>query len=263
VSGVAFLGEEERAQVLVEWNDTAAALPRATLHDLIAARVERSPDAPALTFEGRTLSRAELDARAGRLARRLRALGAGPETRVAVCLERSVGMVVALLGVLKAGAAYVPVDPEYPAERIAYMLEDARAAVLLTDEARLAGLPLHGARVLCMDGAGEAHAPEGASAPGGGSAPEAEAWPESLAYVIYTSGSTGRPKGAMNAHSGIVNRLLWMQEEYGLTRRTWCSRRRRSASTSPCGSSSGRCSPGRAWCWRSRRGTATRRTCPS
>ncbi len=211
IAEIDLLGPAARERILVDWNDTAVAYPPASLHGLIAAQAARTPASVAVVFEDETLTYAELDARAGCLARRLRALGVGPETRVAVCLERSVEMVVALLGVLKAGAAYVPVDPEYPAERIAYMLEDARAAVLLTDEARLSELPLHGARVLCMDGAEEAHSLDGASAP------EAEAWPESLAYVIYTSGSTGRPKGAMNAHSGIVNRLLWMQEEYGLT----------------------------------------------
>ncbi|WP_147093189.1 AMP-binding protein, partial [Myxococcus virescens] len=132
------------------------------------------------------------------------------ESLVGVCLERSVDMVVALLGVLKAGAAYVPVDPAYPKERLGWMLEDTGASVLLTHEKWKSVLPPSAARVVCLDSA----AGEVAKQPV--TKPAVRVGPESLAYVIFTSGSTGRPKGAMNAHGGVVNRLKWMQEEYGL-----------------------------------------------
>ena len=173
--------------------------------------MSRTPGAEAVRFEDSALTYAQLDARANQLARHLRSLGVGPETRVGVCLERSLELVVALLGVLKAGGAYVPLDPAYPRERLAWMLEDSAAPVLLTQRRLFDVLPPHSARVLCLDADWDAVAREEASR----LAPLAGA--DSLAYVIFTSGSTGRPKGAMNAHAGIVNRLLWMQEEYRLT----------------------------------------------
>jgi amino acid adenylation domain-containing protein len=138
-------------------------------------------------------------------------MGVGPDTLVGVAMERSLEMVIALYGVLKAGGAYVPIDPEYPQERVAFMLQDANVAVLLT-QARLAGLlPSHKGRVVCVDGEWEQIARQDATNPGW------EMEPSHLAYMIYTSGSTGRPKGAMNTHRGICNRLLWMQDQYGLT----------------------------------------------
>ncbi|HEX2077187.1 MAG TPA: amino acid adenylation domain-containing protein, partial [Longimicrobium sp.] len=200
--------DEERALLVGGWNATDAAYEgAATLHGLVEAQVDRTPDAPAVRFEGEEVSYRELDRRANRLANRLRALGAGPETRVAVCMERSVEMVAALLGVLKAGAAYVPLDPGYPADRLAYMLEDCGAPVLLAQR-RLAGsLPPASAAVVWADDAGEG---EDDARPG------TDVHADGLAYVIYTSGSSGRPKGAMVHHAGIRNRLLWMQSAYGL-----------------------------------------------
>ncbi|HEX2189199.1 MAG TPA: amino acid adenylation domain-containing protein [Longimicrobiaceae bacterium] len=190
---VTFLTGEERAQ-LAAWNDTAVALDGAdaTLHGLFEAQAARTPHAVALACEGRTLTYAELDARAALLAAELRGRGVGPEVRVGVRLERSPELVVALLGVLKAGGAYVPLDPDYPAERLEYMAADSGAALVLD------GTPLP-----------PAPSPAGGEGLGRG--------PSTLAYVIYTSGSTGRPKGAMNEHRGVVNRLLWMQRRYGLT----------------------------------------------
>ncbi|HEX7243606.1 MAG TPA: amino acid adenylation domain-containing protein, partial [Longimicrobiaceae bacterium] len=213
VGELPLLGVEERARVVEGWNATDVAFPAAAvpLHRLVEAQAARTPEAVAVVFEEEALTYGELDARAGRLAVRLRGLGVGAETRVAVCAERSTELVVALLGVLKAGAAYVPVDPEYPAERVAYMLDDSAAPVLLT-QGRLCGrLPEFAGEVVLLDG-GEV----GAAEPTSTALPAESA--ETLAYVIYTSGSTGRPKGAMNTHRGIVNRLLWMQAEYGLTR---------------------------------------------
>ncbi|HSF39081.1 MAG TPA: condensation domain-containing protein, partial [Thermoanaerobaculia bacterium] len=182
--------EEEQ---LREWNATGAAYPvEPCLHELIAVRADR-----------------ELVSAARRLALRLRELGVGPEVPVGVCAERSPEMVVALLAVLEAGGAYLPLDPDYPADRLAFMLADSAVPVVLAQERLLDRLPEHGARVVPLDGA---------ASPGPEAGPIASGVrPENLAYVIYTSGSTGRPKGTMNTHRGIVNRLLWMQEEYGLT----------------------------------------------
>ncbi len=199
-------GEERQ---ILEWNDTAVSYGTdACLHELIEAQVERGPDRVAVVFEGESLTYHELNAAANRLAHRLIGMGVGPEVPVGVFAERSLEMVVGLLAVLKAGGAYLPVDPDYPEDRVAYMLADAAVPVLLTQEhlaGRLAGIS---ARVLLLgeeDGAGEEANPASGVEAG------------HLAYVIYTSGSTGRPKGAMNTHRGIVNRLLWMQQEYGLT----------------------------------------------
>ncbi|HEX2201856.1 MAG TPA: amino acid adenylation domain-containing protein [Longimicrobium sp.] len=193
------------------WNATERAYPGAEcIHETIARRAAATPDAVAVVFEGERVSYAELDRRANRLANHLRGLGVGPETRVGVCAERSVELVVALLGTLKAGGAYVPLDPGYPRDRLAYMLADSRPAVLLTQAHLADRIPPHGARTVRLDADGAAIAAES------GAAPETGVGLDHLAYVIYTSGSTGRPKGAENAHRGIRNRLLWMQEAFGL-----------------------------------------------
>ncbi|HTG36439.1 MAG TPA: non-ribosomal peptide synthase/polyketide synthase [Thermoanaerobaculia bacterium] len=197
-----------------EWSATAVRYDGADLllHEIIAARVASQPDAVAVVFGQESLTYGELDARAGRLARRLRRMGVGPEVLVGVCAERSLEMVVALLAVLKAGGGYVPLDPSYPADRLAYMLEDSRVPVLLAQTAVLDRLPAPEARVVLLDGKGageEDGAPEEQE-------PAAAVTPGNVAYMIYTSGSTGRPKGAMNTHRAIVNRLLWMQDALGL-----------------------------------------------
>ncbi len=219
-------------QQLREWNDTAAAPPRhLCLHQLIEQQARRTPAAVAVVDgEGGSLTYAALDAAANRLARRLRHLGAGAETVVAVCAERSVALVVGLLAILKAGAAYLPLDPDYPAERLRFMRQDAGAPLLLTERrvaARL-GEPLPPPAAASasasagtvwlddLDSDSEPWAPgkDQAGRPDGGLGATAAA--DNLAYVIYTSGSTGRPKGTMNSHRGIVNRLLWMQQRYRL-----------------------------------------------
>ncbi|HEX6038128.1 amino acid adenylation domain-containing protein, partial [Longimicrobium sp.] len=212
VSRLALLPADEAAEVLGAYNATDADYADAekTVHALFETQAARTPDAVAVVFGAESVTYAALDARANRLANRLRALGVGPEARVGVCLERSVEMVVSLLAVLKAGGAYVPVDPSYPADRIAYMLEDSAVRVLLTESRLVADLPSHGAQVVAVD-ADASLADEPAQAP------SVDVSIDALAYAIYTSGSTGRPKGALNAHRGVVNRLLWMQAEYGLT----------------------------------------------
>jgi len=211
VSDLPLLTEAERHRVLVDWNSTAAAYPETTIHRLIEEQVRRTPDAVALVFEGRTISYAGLNRRANQLARHLRDLGVGPDTLVGLCVERSFEMVVGLLGILKAGGAYVPVDPGYPPDRQAYMIEDSRAPVLLTQAHLTGGLADFRARVVVLDAGWE----EIGSHPDGDL--EDGAGPGHLAYVIYTSGSTGKPKGAMNEHRAVCNRLLWMQDTYGLT----------------------------------------------
>ncbi|MET9931008.1 MULTISPECIES: amino acid adenylation domain-containing protein [unclassified Streptomyces] len=191
-------------------NDTAVPVPRATLAELFARQAARTPDTLATVFADERLTYAELDARAEALAAALRGRGARPEEIVAVALHRSTELVVALLAVLKSGAAYLPVDPSLPAERIAFMLSDAAPVLLLTtsdvDADLPAGVPVP--RLLLDAERDEAAAPAAYA----GSGP----LPSHPAYVIYTSGSTGRPKAVVVEHSAIVNRLLWMQDRYGL-----------------------------------------------
>jgi amino acid adenylation domain-containing protein/non-ribosomal peptide synthase protein (TIGR01720 family) len=206
-----WMSEAERHQLLVEWNQAPGGLypGDTTLHGLFEEQAARTPEAPAVVFAGSTLSYAELDRRADRLAHRLRELGVWPGDLVGIAAERSPEMMVGLFGILKAGGAYVPIDPSYPADRLAQMLEDSWVRVLATQRHLLDRLPSHWARVLLLDGP----LPETAGRCRGG------AGADDLAYAIYTSGSTGRPKAAMNAHRGVVNRLLWMQEAYNLTSR--------------------------------------------
>ncbi len=204
---VAVLSADERSQVLHGWNDTAVEVPAGTLAGLFEAQAARTPDAVAVSCEGVLLSYAGLDGAASRVAGVLAGLGVGAGTVVAVVMDRSVALMAALLGVLKAGAAYLPVDPGYPAERVGFMLADAEPAVVLADGGLAGWLEeLCGVPVLVADGPGL----EGA---GGVRGP---VLPGDLAYVIYTSGSTGVPKGVGVPHSGIVNRLAWMQSMYGL-----------------------------------------------
>ncbi|MFJ8828619.1 amino acid adenylation domain-containing protein [Micromonospora aurantiaca] len=209
VSRLPLLPAAER-ELLAAWNDTTADFPRAeTLHGPIEERAAATPDAVAVTIDGHSRTYAELNAQANRVAHRLRAAGVGPETLVGVCAERSVELVAGLLGVLKAGGAYLPLDPEYPADRLAFMVGDADAPVVLVQSHLRDVLPDTGATVLELDDATVwAGQPETDPTPAAG--------PENLAYVIYTSGSTGRPKGVPNTHRGIVNRLDWMQKTYGL-----------------------------------------------
>ncbi|MFG3700904.1 amino acid adenylation domain-containing protein [Micromonospora sp. NPDC047620] len=209
ISALDLLPGDER-DLLAGWNDTAADFPAAqTLHGPIEERAARTPDAVAVTFEGRNVTYAELNAAANRVAHRLRAAGVGPETLVGVCAERSVELVAGLLGVLKAGGAYLPLDPEYPADRLSFMVTDAAAPVVLVQEHLRDVLPDTGATLLALDD-------ERVWADQPADDPSPVAGPGHLAYVIYTSGSTGRPKGVPNTHRGIVNRLDWMQKTYGL-----------------------------------------------
>ncbi len=198
VSAAPLLGGAERAQLLEEWSATSAAAPPACFHELFAEQAARTPEAVAVVSPGATLSYAELEREANRLAGHLRRRGVGPEARVAVCLERGADGVVALLGVLAAGGVYVPLDPAYPAERLAYVLADSGARLLLTRRPLLDRLPAHAGETVCLDADGGRIAAESARAPGAG------VLPENLAYVIYTSGTTGRPKGVLVPHRGLA-----------------------------------------------------------
>src|SRR6185369_2813058 len=178
------------------------------VHELFAQQAQLTPHETALSDGERRMSYAELDAQSNRLAHHLRNFGVGPEVRVGVCLRRSLDMVTAVLGVLKAGGAYVPLDPSYPTERLSFMLEDAAAPVLLTEESLVDELPSHWGHVLCLDSEAEAIAAYGAEELDSGASAE------NLAYVIYTSGSTGKPKGVMVTHGGLTNYLNWAVRAY-------------------------------------------------
>ncbi|HEU0052714.1 MAG TPA: AMP-binding protein, partial [Longimicrobium sp.] len=212
LSRLELVGEAERALVLEAWNDTVAEVPAdRRIHELFETQAARTPDVVALRFEEESLTYAELNVRANRLAHHLVALGVGAEVRVGVLMERSLEMVVSLLAVLKAGGAYVPLDPGLPAERLAYMLDDSGVPLVLAQAALRKAVPARqGVEVLAVDALSERLAAEPTENPKIG------AGPDSLAYVIYTSGSTGRPKGVMNAHCGVVNRLVWMQAQFGI-----------------------------------------------
>ncbi|MBV8200370.1 MAG: amino acid adenylation domain-containing protein, partial [Acidobacteria bacterium] len=250
IEDLPWLTAAERRQI-EDWNDTGVSFAgrELCLHRLIAAQARRTPGAVAVAADpaemeagaGESLTYGELLARAGRLSQRLRGHGIGAESVVAICAERSVALVVGLLAILEAGGAYLPLDPDYPRERLDFMLEDSGAAALLVQGHLLGRLSRPPACTLPIDGPaagapgldrpvaaapaavgpaadGPASSSLAADAPpAGASAPDhRDADPGSLAYVIYTSGSTGRPKGTMNAHRGIVNRLLWMQSQYRL-----------------------------------------------
>ncbi len=196
-------------EMLFEWNKNSRDYPAdVCLHELIEAQVERTPDAIALVFEDESLSYRELNRRANRLAYRLREVGVGPEVIVGIFAERSLAMIVGLLATLKAGGAYLPLDLDYPLERLAFMLGDAKPLLVLTQRDRQTAFPPHTAGIICLDedfdAANEANLASGVRA-------------ENLAYVLYTSGSTGQPKGVMITHRAICNRSLWVQEKFHLT----------------------------------------------
>jgi amino acid adenylation domain-containing protein/non-ribosomal peptide synthase protein (TIGR01720 family) len=210
LSGMDPLSEAERHQTLIEWNDSAAGYPReALVHELLEAQAARTPDVPALVLNGEALSYADFNRRANRIAHHLRRLGAAPESRVAILVERSFDVVAAIFGVLKSGAAYVPLDPGYPAERLAYILDDARPVALVTRASLVRDLPLpDGLRVVDVDLVERAEGSE--------DNPRRVGVPENLAYAIYTSGSTGQPKGVLVPHRGVVSLAAMMAAEFGL-----------------------------------------------
>jgi amino acid adenylation domain-containing protein len=234
ISDLPILTGPEKHQLLFAWNETYRDYPAdKCVHELFEAQVERALDAVAVIYEDKELTYRELNRRANQLAHYLKKLGVGPEVLVAMLIERSPEMFVGLLGVLKAGGVYLPLDPEYPEERLAFMLEDAQAAVLVTEKRLLeklvedrrsriedrdsrflrpcsgqASILDPGLKVVCLDGDWKDIERESDKNP------EGEVTPENLAYVIYTSGSTGRPKGVLGLHRGLLNRISWMWERY-------------------------------------------------
>ncbi|MGC1376637.1 MAG: amino acid adenylation domain-containing protein [Anaerolineales bacterium] len=198
----------ERRQLLVEWNATAAKYPHAArkcIHELFESQVEQTPSAVAVVFEDQQLTYYELNQRANQLAHYLRSQGVGPDAPVGICVERSLEMVVGLLGILKAGSAYVPLDPNYPTERLRFMLADSRSPVLLTQTTFLEHFPQPQATIICLDRDWPAIASESAESC------VSAASSDTPAYIIYTSGSTGRPKGVVMGHRALVNLMNWQR----------------------------------------------------
>ncbi|MGZ8236803.1 MAG: non-ribosomal peptide synthetase, partial [Methylobacter sp.] len=211
LSELSLLSAADKRQILVDWNATEAVYPKHRfIHQLFEAQVEKTPDAVALMFEEQALSYAELNAKANQLAHYLRSKGVGPDVPVGICVERSLEMVIGLMGILKAGGAYVPLDPGYPQDRLDFMLHDVNAPIVLTQETCREKIAAFTATVLCLDSEWD-KVSKACDAN-----PDVPLKPENLAYCIYTSGSTGQPKGAGVPHQGILNRLQWMQQQYGL-----------------------------------------------
>ncbi len=213
ISDLPMLADGERNQLLVEWNDTSADHPFCkSIHALFEEQVERSPTAVAVVFEGKQLTYRELNIKANQLASALRNLGVGPDVLVGICVERSLDMVVGLLGVLKAGGAYLPLDPAFPKDRLAFTLHDSQAAVLLTQQSLLPLLATT-AHVLCLDSDSADSVLQATNNL------DYHGSLDNLANVIYTSGSTGLPKGVQIPHRAVVNLLRSMQRQQRLTER--------------------------------------------
>jgi nonribosomal peptide synthetase DhbF len=224
IGTIGLLDAAERRQLLAQWNDTTLAVPTSTLPELLERQATHTPDATALVFGAQRLSYAELNDRANRLAHRLRDLGVGPDALVGVCCHRSPELVIALLATLKAGGAYLPLDPAYPRERLAFMLEDAGPAVLLSQAGLLDGVADAAATpTILLDRDEAACADDPADDKRRACEPAnrvpAHLTPAHLAYVIYTSGSTGRPKGVGVTQGAVVNFLQAMREAPGITPR--------------------------------------------
>jgi amino acid adenylation domain-containing protein len=211
IEDLPLLGQAE-LRALRGWNATQVSYRGSMIvHRRFELQADLTPDSIAVEFEGRQVTYRELDRRGNQLAHRLRRLGVGPDVLVGIHAERSLAMIVGVIGIMKAGGGYVPLDPTYPPDRLAFMVDDAGIPIIVT-EGRLSGsLPPSAAVHVCLDRDGTGFEAESAQRP------LVEIDPDNLAYMIYTSGSTGRPKGALNAHRGICNRLLWTQDAYPLT----------------------------------------------
>ncbi|MBA4534498.1 condensation domain-containing protein, partial [Brevibacillus halotolerans] len=206
IADISLLGEEEKNVILSEFNNTLVDYPREKLiHQLFEEQAARIPDEAAVIFEGKQLTYRELNERANQLARKLRAEGVVADQLVGIMAERSLEMMIGIFGILKAGGAYMPIDPEFPEERIRYMLEDSNAKLLLTQNHLVERVTFAG-KIVDINDAQTYHQDR--------SNLEAINGPNHLAYVIYTSGSTGKPKGVMIEHHSVINRLMWMHAKY-------------------------------------------------
>ncbi|MEP6556784.1 MAG: amino acid adenylation domain-containing protein, partial [Ferruginibacter sp.] len=207
------LMEDEKEHLLVKLNNTEVDYPtNKTYVDLFEEQVKKTPEVIAVAFDGQELSYKMLDEKSNQLGHYLRKLGVKEETLVPICLDRSLEMIVGILGILKAGAAYVPIDPEYPEDRLSYMLEDTAATIIITTDDSKAVLPLNDkCKIISLDADWENIAKQPATKVAN------DLKVNNPAYIIYTSGSTGKPKGVINEHGGLVNRLLWAQDNYKLT----------------------------------------------
>jgi natural product biosynthesis luciferase-like monooxygenase protein len=213
---IPIISEAESHRMLETWNATDAGLPAGdSLHSFIERQVLDTPDAVAVVCRDHQVSYRELNSRANQLAGHLRKLGVERETLVGIAVNRSIEMVVGLLGILKAGGAYVPLDPTYPQHRIAFMLEDSKAAVLVTEQSLLSSLPDYRAKTVCLDTDWPEIAQEGADNV------SSHIQPQNLAYVIYTSGSTGPPKGVMVEHQNVMNFFVGMDQRIGRDPGVW------------------------------------------
>ncbi|HYC30038.1 MAG TPA: amino acid adenylation domain-containing protein, partial [Chitinophagaceae bacterium] len=210
IGSINMLSEAEQHQLLHGFNDTAVPYADKTLVDLFEEQVQRTPLAVVVKFRDSQLTYKELDERTNQLAHYLRKREVKQESLVAICLDRSLEMIIGILGILKAGGAYVPIDPEYPQERIGYMLHDTGATVVLSSAACADRIAVKGTDIIELDTHWLLISNEPVTRPA------IELMPSHLAYVIYTSGSTGRPKGVMNEHRGVVNRLCWTQDHFRL-----------------------------------------------
>jgi amino acid adenylation domain-containing protein len=215
IGSLSLMGEAEREQILVHWNATRSEFPpNQCIHELFEAQAKKTPDATAIVDGDRSLTYAEMNARANQLAHHLRSLGVHADTPVGLCMERSLHVVVGLIAILKAGGAYLPLDPEYPPERLLLMIDDASAAVLLTHAATRETVPISASvRRVDLDEHANEIAAQSAQAPH---------WPVrcgDLAYVIYTSGSTGRPKGVMIEHGSLTNKITTLAPRFGFRSR--------------------------------------------
>ena len=211
IGKLSMLTEAEKHQLLVEFNDTDVAYPKdKTVVDLFEEQVAKTPDSIAVVFEEEQLTYSELNKRANQLANYLQSKGVKEEILVPICIERSLEMIVGVLAILKAGGAYVPIDPEYPQDRINYMIEDTTSSIILSSKENKVQLPVkEGVEVIEIDSEWEAVRKQ----PVNNLKPTAA--PDSLLYVIYTSGSTGKPKGVKMAGRGLVNLLTWQQKQFG------------------------------------------------
>ena len=211
IAALPMLSEREKHQLLVEWNDTRTSYPKdKCIHELFEERVERTPEAVAVVFEDQQLTYRELNWRVNQLAHHLRRQGVRPETLIALFMERSSEIVIAILGVLKAGAAYLPIDPDLPDERSQFLLRDANVDFILTQEKFRVAVADCAKHIIFLDSEPSELSLEDRSNPA------AIALGHHAAYVIYTSGSTGAPKGVVNTHDGLRNRIQWMQQAYTL-----------------------------------------------